>query len=145
MLYLILGAGLLALYFLGTGRKTPLMKRREWRVLTGAAALACFTAAVFVGVRGGWGSGIVLAVVGLGLAMSARKDAIGPAPTAAKLADKMSRSEACRILGVGPDAGREDIKAAYTRLMQAVHPDKGGTAGLAAQLNAARDRLLSKS
>ena len=31
-----------------------------------------------------------------------------------------------------------------TRLMRAVHPDKGGTAGLAAQLNAARDRLLSK-
>jgi hypothetical protein len=28
------------------------------------------------------------------------------------------------------------------RLMRSVHPDKGGTSGLAAQLNAARDRLL---
>jgi DnaJ-class molecular chaperone len=54
----------------------------------------------------------------------------------------MSDAEARRILGVGPAATREEIQAAYTRLMRAVHPDKGGTAGLAAQLNAARDRLL---
>ena len=30
-----------------------------------------------------------------------------------------------------------DIRAAYARLIQMAHPDKGGTAGLAAQLNAA--------
>ncbi len=144
MFYLLLGGGLLALYFLGASRKTPLVKRREWRVVTGAAALACFTAAVFVSVRGGWGSGIVLAVLGLGLAASARKDALGPARRSVKSTDEMNADEARRILGVGPDATRADIKAAYTRLMQAVHPDKGGTAGLAAQLNAARDRLLSK-
>ncbi|HET6970801.1 MAG TPA: molecular chaperone DnaJ, partial [Phenylobacterium sp.] len=35
-------------------------------------------------------------------------------------------------------------QAAYARLIRAVHPDKGGTAGLAAQLNAARDRMLGK-
>jgi len=28
--------------------------------------------------------------------------------------------------------------------MRLAHPDKGGTSGLAAQLNAARDRLLGK-
>ena len=41
-------------------------------------------------------------------------------------------------------ATKAEIQAAYTRLMRAVHPDKGGTAGLAAQLNAARDRLLGR-
>ena len=48
------------------------------------------------------------------------------------------------ILGVGPDASREEIQAAYARLIRAVHPDAGGTSGLAARLNAARDTLLKK-
>jgi curved DNA-binding protein CbpA len=53
-------------------------------------------------------------------------------------------SEARSILGVAEDATADDIQAAYTRLMRLAHPDKGGTSGLAAQLNAARDRLLAK-
>lgn len=141
MLYLIAGGAALAIYLWATGRKSLLLKRREWRVLTAALAVACFTAAVFVSVRGGWGTGIVLAVMGLGLASSARKTSLSP-PAPSR--DSMSMSEARRILGVGAEASREDIQDAYTRLMRSVHPDKGGTAGLAAQLNAARDRLLSK-
>jgi hypothetical protein len=54
-----------------------------------------------------------------------------------------SLSEARSILGVGPDATKAEIQAAYARLIRLAHPDKGGTAGLAAQLNAARDRLLN--
>jgi hypothetical protein len=142
MLYLALGGVLLAGYLWLTGGKTPILKRREWRILTAAMALAAFTAAVFVGVRGSWGSAIVLVVVGLWLAASSRKTAAAvaaPRPTA-----RMSDAEARRILGVGAEASRAEIQAAYTRLMRAVHPDKGGTAGLAAQLNAARDRLLGR-
>ncbi len=140
MLYLALGGAALALIFYLGGR-TPVLKRREWRLLSGALALAAFTAAVFVSVRGAWGAGIVLAVAGLGLAVSARKDVIGGAPPPP--VTRMASDEARRILGVGPQATREEIRVAYTRLMRAVHPDKGGTSGLAAQLNAARDRLLS--
>lgn len=141
MLYLALGGVLLAGYLWLTGGKGPTLKRREWRIVTAAMALAAFTAAAFVGVRGSWGAAIVLTVVGLWLAASARKTT--PAP-AAPPRGRMSDAEARRILGVGADATRSEIQAAYTRLMRAVHPDKGGTAGLAAQLNAARDRLLSK-
>ena len=141
MLYLALGGAALVAYLWVTGRKTPFLKRREWRVLTGAMALAAFTAAVFVGVRGSWGTAIVLTVVGLGLAASTRKTGVAAAPPAA---GRMGADEARRILGVGPDATKAEIQAAYTRLMRAVHPDKGGTAGLAAQLNAARDRLLGR-
>lgn len=139
MLYLVVGGAAFALYVWATRRKVPLLKRREWRFVTAAMALACFTAAVFVGVRGGWGSGIVLAVVGLWLAASTRKT--GATPPAV---GQMGTDEARRILGVGPEASRAEIQAAYTRLMRTVHPDKGGTAGLAAQLNAARDKLLKR-
>jgi len=138
MLYLVLGGAALALYVWASGGKSPFLKRREWRVLTGAMSLAAFTGAAFVGVRGGWGTAIVLTVVGLWLAASTRKTTLSPPPAAGR----MGVDEARRILGVGPEASREEIQAAYTRLMRAVHPDKGGTAGLASQLNAARDRLL---
>ena len=140
MLYLVLGGALLALYLWATGRSSPLkLKPREWRVLTGAMSLAAFTAAAYAGVRGSWGITVVLFVVGLWLAASTRKTSTVSAPPHTA---KMSAEEARRILGVSAEATREEIQAAYTRLMRSVHPDKGGTAGLAAQLNAARDRLL---
>jgi hypothetical protein len=54
-------------------------------------------------------------------------------------------AEARAILGVGADAGRDEVEAAYRRLMLRAHPDQGGTTGLAAQLNAARACLIKKS
>ena len=54
----------------------------------------------------------------------------------------MSAHQARAILGVGENATPDEIQVAYKRLMLRVHPDNGGAAGLAAQLNAARDRLL---
>lgn len=138
MLYLALGGAALALYLWITGGK-PILKRREWRLASGAAALAAFTGAAYAGVRGAWAPGIVLLVIGLWLAASARKTGRAPPPSG-----RMSLDEARRILGVGPEATRAEIQAAYTRLMRMAHPDKGGTAGLAAQLNAARDRLLGR-
>jgi len=138
MIYLALGCAALALFLMATGGK-PVLKRREWRFLSGALAIAAFTGAAWVGVRGAWGSAIVLVVLGLWLAVSTRRTGMAAAP-----ASRMSVAEARRILGVEEGASREEIEAAYTRLMRLAHPDKGGTAGLAAQLNAARDRLLSK-
>lgn len=139
MLYLAIGGALLAFYVWSTRGKP---KGREWQVAVGAAALAAFTGAAFAGVRGGWAAAIVLSVVGLWLASMARGLAGGIRTQAPR--EPMSEAEARRILGVGPDATKAEVQAAYTRLMRTVHPDKGGTAGLAAQLNAARDRLLSK-
>lgn len=141
MLYLALGAAALALYFWVT-RGKPIFKHREWRIASGAAALAAFTGAAWAGVRGSWSAVVVLLVVGLWFAASARKTASTPRPPPTPSASRMSADEARRILGVTAGASREEIQAAYARLMRAVHPDKGGTAGLAAQLNAARDTLL---
>jgi hypothetical protein len=110
--------------------------------MSGAFALAAFVGAAYVGVRGAWGSAIVLLVIGLWLGVSTRRAGLKPDPGTTPPRGRMSLHEARAILGVGPQASRGEIQAAYSRLMQMAHPDKGGTDGLAAQLNAARDRLL---
>ncbi|HEX4711801.1 J domain-containing protein [Phenylobacterium sp.] len=138
MLYLALGAALLW-FLVSLGRGQRVFKRREWRLLSGAFALAAFAGAAYVGIRGSWEISIVLVVLGLWLVTTAR---IGGAPTGSPRAPRMTLDEARSVLGVGPDATPEEIRAAYTRLMRLAHPDKGGTTGLATQLNAARDRLL---
>ena len=140
MLYLALGAAILWL-LVGVGRGQKLFKRRDWRLLAGALAVAAFSAAAYVGLGVRWGISIVLMVLGLWLVTSARIN--GAAAPRARASDRMSLDEARSMLGVGPDATSEEIQAAYTRLMRLVHPDKGGATGLAAQLNAARDRLLN--
>lgn len=61
------------------------------------------------------------------------------APTLRGISDT---DKARRMLGVGAGATREEIIAAHRRLVAKVHPDAGGSEGLAAELNAARDTLL---
>lgn len=54
----------------------------------------------------------------------------------------MSVEEARDILGVGPHASADDIRAAHRRLMLANHPDHGGSTWIASRINQARDLLL---
>jgi hypothetical protein len=44
--------------------------------------------------------------------------------------------------GLDPNPSREDVIAAHRRLMQKVHPDRGGSTYLAQQLNEAKRVLL---
>ena len=55
---------------------------------------------------------------------------------------RMSRDEAYEILGLATGATREAIIQAHRRLMQRVHPDRGGSDYLASQINRAKDTLL---
>jgi curved DNA-binding protein CbpA len=55
----------------------------------------------------------------------------------------MGLAEAAAMLGVAENADARTIDAAYRRLMFRVHPDRGGAAGLATQLNAARAAMLA--
>ncbi len=139
MAYLILGA--LALWLVLKGSRRRLLPRREWRLLTGAFAVAAFAGAAYAGVREEWPAALVLLMMGGWLALATRRPPgqAAPPPGPARLGE----AEARAILGVAPGATPAEVHAAYRRLMRSVHPDKGGTSGLAAQLNAARDRLLN--
>lgn len=67
-----------------------------------------------------------------------REAAAPPAPPGATL----SRAEALEVLGLAEGADEAAIRAAHRRLMQAAHPDRGGSDWLAARVNQARDVLL---
>ena len=54
-------------------------------------------------------------------------------------------TEARAILGVSATADEHEIRSAHRRLVQALHPDKGGSAELTRRINAARDTLLRRT
>jgi len=59
--------------------------------------------------------------------------------------DTMTRDRALEILGLGPQQPtRAEVIAAHRRLMQRLHPDRGGSKYLAQQLNEAKQRLLEE-
>lgn len=57
---------------------------------------------------------------------------------------ELTEQSALDILGLKAGASKEDIIRAHRRIMQKVHPDRGGSDFLAAQTNAAKDFLLGK-
>jgi hypothetical protein len=67
----------------------------------------------------------------------------GRAPHSGTLRSGM-QGKACNLLGVAPDASREQIIEAHRRLIAMVHPDRGGTNEAVHEANAARDLLLAR-
>jgi len=55
----------------------------------------------------------------------------------------MSKQKAADILGVDLNSEPDDIRMAHKRLMQKIHPDRGGSDALAKQINQAKEVLLS--
>jgi hypothetical protein len=157
VIYLVLGLVFLGLLYGGrrvlaaTQAALIAWTRRPlsyWRPISGLGAVVMLTLALALAVRDDWLPAAAFGLVAGIMAISARKRSAASkagasfqAASPPTPASDMSERDARAMLGVDDRAGPEEIEAAYRRLIRRVHPDHGGAAGLAAQLNAARSRL----
>jgi hypothetical protein len=65
-------------------------------------------------------------------------------PPASKGSSQLTEQEALAILGLDSGATKDDIVAAHRKLMQKLHPDRGGNDYLAARVNDAKAFLLGE-
>ena len=56
----------------------------------------------------------------------------------------LSEQEAYAILGLEPGADKKTIITAHKRLIQKLHPDRGGSSYLAIKINQAKDLLINR-
>lgn len=145
---LFLIAFLLLVFVMWRGQAKPVLTRGDWRTGAGLLAIGSFVAAAFLAVKTDWPEAAAMLAIGCALLLGARSRRDFPRMPHPKPGpereDRLTLAEARSTLGVGQGATVEEIKAAYARLMLKAHPDHGGSDGLAAQLNAARDRLLGR-
>ena len=143
-MYLIAIAAIVVALVVWRGRGKAVIRRGHWRAGAGLFAIGALAAAAILAVKGDWEEALALLALGAALLFAARTARGRPAPPPSSSPERLSAAEARSILGVPPTASADEIRSAYARLIRRAHPDHGGTGGLAAQLNAARDRLLKQ-
>ncbi len=124
------------------GRQGEQPGRGHWRIAATVLGAVLMAAAVIAASHGAWLGAGVAAVAGLYLIVSSRVRSSSRQASGGR--GGLSEADARSILGVSGGASEAEIQSAWRRLMARVHPDQGGAEGLAAQLNAARDRLLKR-
>ena len=126
------------------GRQSEGPRRGHWRIAATILGAVLLAGAVLAGSRGAWLTSAGMAAAGFYFIVSSRMRPVKAASAPPDSSGAMSEAEARSILGVNAGATPKEINAAWRRLMGLAHPDQGGTEGLAARVNAARDRLLRK-
>ena len=120
------------------GRQGERAGRGHWRITATVFAAVMVAGGVLALSKGSWLFGGGLIGAGLWLIVASRQRTVAPR------AEGMTDSEARAILGVPAAASKAEINAAWKKVMARAHPDTGGTEGLAARVNAARDHLLKR-
>lgn len=120
------------------GRQGERAGRGHWRITATVFAAVMIGGGVLALSKGSWLFGLGLIGAGLWLTIASRQRTVAPR------AEGMTDSEARALLGVSASATAAEINAAWKKVMSRAHPDQGGTEGLAARVNAARDHLLRK-
>jgi hypothetical protein len=165
MIALLLGTGLLVLLLVAADAFSRAKVDSIKRLLAWVAALGGISLAGLLLVTGRAGGAIAAVLFAAPLAYSwwqeslLRRSKGAPPPgsgprgfrggprggtSGASSGGPMSRAEALSVLGLQEGATDDEIREAYKKLMIAVHPDRGGSAWLAARLNQARSVLLRK-
>ncbi|WP_420145765.1 DnaJ domain-containing protein [Sphingobium sp.] len=134
----ILLAGL-AVWLIWTGRLQR-MTAKDGMALGAALVGAVLAAKGKPGIGAPLLIGAALFFAQQGSAKSRPRKRAGP-PKPVPGSDDVVRARA--LLGLPDHADARAIRAAHRRLIASVHPDKGGTEALAAEINAARDILLA--
>lgn len=115
----------------------------RWIRYIGAGLLGVLT--LYFAITERWIPAVFLAGIGWSLYTGGRalpRDWTDTAPPPERAASTMTRDEALKVLGLDPGADKADIRAAHHRLIQQIHPDKGGSDYLASKINEAKDVLL---
>jgi DnaJ-domain-containing protein 1 len=114
------------------------------RLLAHWPAVLLASAALFAVARGGiWPAATLALLAVLAWLIWPR---LAPSSRQARTpADDRADAEARALLGLGNEATAAEIRAAYRVKMAQAHPDRGGAHADAAQLTAARDRLLKNT
>lgn len=70
---------------------------------------------------------------------------LGPKPEdSSAVSPEMTHGRALKVLGLSTGATKDEIVVAHRRLIQRMHPDRGGSSFLAAELNAAKKFLMEE-
>lgn len=140
------------IYVYNRWQKLPEDKREGFAKKAGIYTLVAIILALVVTGRAHWLMGVLAAILALAgkVAQIAQyiplfKKIFGQQmpPNQAPTQQAMSRQDAADILGVDINASNEEIREAHKRLMQKIHPDRGGSDALAKQINHAKDILSS--
>lgn len=106
----------------------------------GAAFAACIPLA-------GRGINLVMRIIPLWLARkkNTRQEEGQNSTQKSNNSASMNESEAIEVLGLTQPYSKEDIVEAHRKLMQRVHPDRGGSDHLAAKVNQAKETLIKNT
>lgn len=86
--------------------------------------------------------GLTAAIIPFVVAYFRERGQGGSSPAPDAQSEIKTREDALEVLGLKDGASESDVKSAYKKLMQKVHPDHEGSEWMAAKLNQARDLLL---